>query len=146
MALLFSRSPRYRLADELRWLEGIDPGRHYWMRVNSDPAMTVALPGLCIDTLEEFKSCLWRFRDLQPGEQMPLTRIAPRADIHCISENCYAIASQVCQAPVWHLFDRATLESLLMTAHPDWQCSAKDLELGRRALTRCWKLTVSCQG
>lgn len=132
-------SPRYRLDDDQVWLEGIDPSRHYWIQVNSDSDCLTAIPGLCVDSIEEFKSTIRQFRALQCGDRMTLIRSAEIVEIHCISENCFAIEGAVAGALVWHLFDRETLESLLMTAHPDWQCSPKDLDLGRRMLMRCWK-------
>lgn len=132
-------SPRYRLDDDLVWLEGIDPSRHYWIQVNSDSKVIVSIPGLCVDSIEEFKTTIRAFRALQPGDQMRLMRAAETSEICCISENCYAIAGQIDGAQVWHLFDRETLESLLMTAHPDWQCSPKDLDLGRRMLMKSWQ-------
>jgi len=36
---------------------------------------------------------------------------------------------------VWHLFDYESLESLLMTAHPDWRCAPEHLALGRSLLS-----------
>ena len=132
----FILSPRYRLDDESPWLEGIDPSRHYWISVNSDAGFEVAIPGLCVSSRQEWKQSIRQFRSLQPGEQMDLVRIANRCTIHCISDNCYAIAADVAGAPVWHLFDKETLDSLLMTSHPDWQCAPKDMDLGRQLLAR----------
>ena len=45
--------------------------------------------------------------------------------IYCVSTNCYAVADEVAGAEVWPLFDRETLENLLMTmtAHEDWIAS-----------------------
>ncbi len=143
MMLLFPVSPRYRLDDELPWLEGIDPSRHYWINVNSNPALTIAIPGLAVDSFEQFREAILRFRALQSGEQMVITRAAAACTIHCISQNCYAIAGEMNGAEVWHLFDQETLESLLMTSHPDWQCAAKDLDLGRRMLTRSWQQSIA---
>jgi hypothetical protein len=136
MKTLFCLSPRYRLDDESRWLEGIDPSRHYWMAVNGEQNLTVALPGLIVGSLAEFKQFIRQFRSLQPGETMTLERIASSCTIYCVSNNCYAIESEVNNAPVWHLFDQESLDSLLMTAHPDWQCAASDIELGRKLLMR----------
>ncbi|MEB3180750.1 MAG: hypothetical protein VKL59_17240 [Nostocaceae cyanobacterium] len=136
MAIAFCLSPRYRLDDELPWLEGIDPSRHYWIAVNGDSNLVVVIPGLTVSSLSDLKQVISQFRDLQPGEQMALTRIASSMTIHCISPNCYAIEAEINNAPVWHLFDNETLDSLLMTAHPDWQCSPKDVELGRKLLLR----------
>ncbi len=133
---LFALSPRYRLDDELPWLEGIDPSRHYWISVNGDSKTQVAIPGLTVDGLSEFKQAICQFRSLKPTEQMKLMRIASDCTIHCVTSNCYAIEAEVNQATVWHLFDRETLESLLMSAHPDWRCANKDIELGRNLLTR----------
>ncbi len=136
MEAFFCLSPRYRLDDELSWLEGIDPSRHYWIRVNGDKNLTVALPGLLVSSKNELKPIMERFRSLQPQEQMKVNRIADFCTIYCISPNCYAVEAKINDAPVWHLFDRETLDSLLMTAHPDWQCAPKDIDLGRRLLLR----------
>ncbi len=132
-------SPRYRLDDELPWLEGIDPSRHYWIRVNGDKNLTVALPGLIVSSKSELKQSIQQFRSLQPGEQMTLARIASACTIHCIGSNCYAIETDLNGAPVWHLFDQETLDSLLMTAHPDWQCAPSDVDLGRKLLLRSFE-------
>ncbi len=132
----FCLSPRYRLDDELPWLEGIDPSRHYWIKVNGESSLTVAIPGLLVSSMDEIKQAMKQFRSLQPGEQMTLERVASSCVIHCISSNCYAIEIKVDNAPVWHLFDQETLDSLLMTAHPDWQCAPSGMELGRRLLVR----------
>lgn len=136
MKTLFCLSPRYRLDDELPWLEGIDPSRHYWVAVNGDKNLTVALGGLIVSSKSELRHAMGQFRSLQPGEQMTLTRIASACTIHCVSSNCYAIESQINGAIVWHLFDQETLDSLLMTAHPDWQCAPSDIELARKLLLR----------
>jgi hypothetical protein len=136
MKPLFCLSPRYRLDDESPWLEGIDPSRRYWIAVNGDKKVTLALPGLIVSSVEEFKQVISQFRSLQPGERLNLTRISSRCMIRCISENCYAVEARINDAPVWHLFDQETLESLLMTAHPDWKCSPSDIELGRKMLLR----------
>ncbi len=134
----FPLAPRYRLDDELSWLEGIDPARNYWIWTNGEREATVAIPGIVAPSLTEFKSLIRQFRALQPGDRMTLTRTADALVIHCISPNCYAIETQISKAPVWHLFDQETLDSLLMTGHPDWQCAPKDIELGRRLLLRAW--------
>lgn len=132
----FCLSPRYRLDDESRWLEGIDPSRHYWIAINGEEKTTLAVPGLVVDSVEEFKQAIRKFRSLQPRETLCFRRISSSCLIRCISENCYAIEAEVNHAPVYHLFDRETLESLLMTAHPDWQCAPSDVELGRKMLFR----------
>jgi hypothetical protein len=136
MKALFCLSPRYRLDDESPWLEGIDPSRHYWLAVNGDRNLTVAIPGLMVSSKNQLRQTIGKFRSLQPGEQMTLTRIASACTIHCVSPNCYAIEADINGATVWHLFDQETLDSLLMTAHPDWQCAPSDLELGRKLLLR----------
>jgi hypothetical protein len=136
MKPVFCLSPRYHLDDESSWLEGIDPSRHYWIAVNGEKKVTLALPGLIVSSIDELKQVVRKFRSLQPGEIMSLTRISSRCMIRCITENCYAVEARIHDAPVCHLFDKETLESLLMTAHPDWQCSPSDIELGRRLLLR----------
>lgn len=143
MTQLFALSPRYHLDDDLPWLEGIDPSRHYWINVNGDSKLTIAIPGLTVSSLSEFKQAIRQFRSLQPGEQMRLERAVNAGQIHCISSNCYAIETQGEQATVWHLFDRETLESLLMTAHPDWICAERDIELGRKLLARSFQQLVA---
>lgn len=136
MENIFCLSPRYRLDDESPWLEGIDPSRHYWINVNGNHNLTIALPGLMVDSIDELKKFMRQFRSLQPGEQMTVERIASTFTIHCVSTNCYGVETEINNAPVWHLFDQETLDSLLMTAHPDWQCAPSDIELGRRLLFR----------
>lgn len=135
----FIFSPRYRLDDESPWLKGIDPSRHYWIAVNGDLEITIPIPGLIVSSLRQWQHTILQFRSLQPGETMKLVRIASRCSIHCIGANCYAIATEVSGAPVWHLFDEETLDSLLMTAHPDWQCAPQDIDLGRQLLMRSWE-------
>lgn len=136
MKASFCLSPRYRLDDELPWLEGVDPSRHYWIKVNSENTLMAAIPGLIVSSMDEMKLAMKKFRSLQPGEQMALERIASSCTIYCISSNCYAIEMETDNAPVWHLFDRETLDSLLMSAHPDWQCAPSGIELGRKLLLR----------
>ncbi|MDX2099260.1 MAG: hypothetical protein SFW36_15890 [Leptolyngbyaceae cyanobacterium bins.59] len=139
MIQLFPLTPRYRLDDEQPWLRGIDPSRHYWIWVNGEQKRLVALPGLAVSSLEEFKVLIVQFQSLQPGDTMTLSRAASRCTLRCISLNCYAIESHLEGAEVWHLFDQETLQSLLMTAHPDWQCAPSDVELGRELLIRSWQ-------
>lgn len=136
MTPIFVLAPRYRLDDESPWLEGIDPARYYWIAVNGDAGIRVAIPGLSVSSLEEWKQNIRQFRSLQSGDQMKLVRIATSCTLHCISDNCYAIEGEVTGAKVWHLFDQETLYSLLMTSHPDWQCAPKDIDLGRQILAR----------
>lgn len=143
MMQLFPLAPRYRLDDELPWLEGIDPSRRYWLRVNGETTITVMIPGLAVTSAAEFKTAVLQFRALQPGEEMAIQRAASHCTIICVSQNCYAIATEIAGAPVWHLFDQESLESLLRTSHPDWQCAPQDLELGRRLLMRSWATSVA---
>jgi hypothetical protein len=142
MEIPFCLSPRYRLDDESPWLEGIDPSRHYWIAVNGDRNLILALPGLTVLSLGELKQAMGEFRSLQPGENMTLARAASSCTIHCVSLNCYGVEAEINNAPVWHLFDQETLDSLLMTAHPDWQCAPKDIELGRKLLLRSLELAA----
>ncbi|AUT04182.1 hypothetical protein CLI64_02430 [Nostoc sp. CENA543] len=143
MAALFCLSPRYRLDDESPWLEGIDPSRHYWLAVNGNQNLTVALPGLVAASVGDLKQIMSQFRTLQPGEQMTFTRAAASCTIHCVGMNCYALSAEINGSPVWHLFDQETLDSLLMTAHPDWQCAPSDVELGRKLLMRSLAATLA---
>lgn len=130
----FILSPRYRLDDQMPWLEGIDPCRRYWFHVNGNKALLVSVPGLCVSSTQELKEVILRFRSLQPQETMVIKRMVDGFTIQCISRNCYAIQGRVNGALVWHLFDKETIESLLLTGHPDWIPSQKDLELGRNLL------------
>ncbi len=146
MEALFCLSPRYRLDDQSPWLQGIDPSRHYWIAVNGDRDATIAVPGLVVYSISDLKQAITKFRSLQPGEQMSINRIASSYTIYCVEPNCYAVEDIIDDAPVWHLFDQETLDSLLMTAHPEWQCAASDIDLGRRLLMRSLqKTTVSKQ-
>lgn len=139
----FVLSPRYRLDDEWTWFVGVDPSRHYWMMVNGEEDQRVMIPGLFVTDGAEWKQTIQRFRALQPTESMEIERLTQSVVLYCVSSNCYAIASEMAGAPVWHLFDRETLESLLMTSHPDWQCSPQDLELGRELLQRAFAQPAS---
>ncbi|MEM8780599.1 MAG: hypothetical protein AAGF26_17385 [Cyanobacteria bacterium P01_G01_bin.49] len=130
----FILSPRYRLDDQLPWLEGIDPCRRYWLAVNGNQKLRVAIPGLWVSSLEELKEVILRCRSLKPQEKMVIKRTVGRATIQCISSNCYAIQGRVNGALAWHLFDKETIESLLFTSHPNWVPSPKDIELGRNLL------------
>lgn len=134
MTQQFILAPRYRLDDEFSWLEGVDPSRHYWMFVNGDRNLSVTIPGLIASSIEELRETILRFRSLKSGEKMAIARIAESFSLHCISNNCYAIEGKVKGALTWHLFDKESLESLLMTSHPDWMPSAKDIELGRKRI------------
>lgn len=138
MTPLFPLAPRYRLDDDSIWLEGIDPSRQYWIAVNGCTDLMDIIPGPIAASHEQFKSIVRSFRAMTPGDRLMLERATVGASVHCISSNCFAIESSVNGAPVWHLFDAETVESFLMTASPDWQCSQKGMELGRRQLMLSW--------
>lgn len=138
----FTVIPRYQLDDAIPWLEGIDPLRNYWIAVNGDRAQIITLSGLSASSFEAFKQFIRRFRALKVGESLPLGNSDETLEIICVSANCYAVADQIEGAAIWHLFDQESLESLLMTAHPDWQCSEKDLRLGRSQLEAAWGTTA----
>ncbi|TVP68377.1 MAG: hypothetical protein EA342_06100 [Leptolyngbya sp. LCM1.Bin17] len=135
----FSLTPRYRLDDESPWLKGIDPLRRYWIYVNGDQRRIGVLPGLHAKDLETFRQSIRSFRRLTIGEELVLpTELGEGMTIHCVAENCYAMADSSAVGPVWHLFDRESMESLLLTAHPDWQCAPQHLSLGRSLLSLAW--------
>jgi hypothetical protein len=127
MTQLFPLSPRYRLDDKSPWLMGVAPTRYYWIFVNGDLDCPVAIPGLTVSSLTDLKTTIRRFRGLQSGQQISLVRSANMSAIYCVGENCYAIEAEVEGAKVWHLFDYETLDCLLMTSHPYWQCAPKDV-------------------
>jgi len=131
-----SLAPRYRLDDQSPWLKGIDPMRRYWIYVNGEQGFARALPGLKTDDFEAFRQAIFGFRNLTIGAVLTLpTELGDGITIHCVAENCYAIADETTLNPVWHLFDYESLESLLMTAHPDWRCAPEHLALGRSLLS-----------
>lgn len=131
-----SLAPRYRLDDESPWLKGIDPMRRYWIHVNGEPGFLRALPGLKTDDFEAFRQAVRSFRSLTIGAVLTLpTEMGRSMTIHCVAENCYGIADSTTPNPVWHLFDYESIESLLMTAHPDWRCAPQHLDLGRSLLS-----------
>jgi len=138
----FTIIPRYQLDDTIPWLEGVDPLGNYWIAVNGDRARQVSLAGIKADSFEAFKQIMHEFRSLQSGESMFLGNGENAGEIICINDNCYAYVSEMNNVPVWHLFDQESLDSLLMTAHPDWQCSHKDLQLGRSQLEAAWEQTA----
>ncbi len=135
-----SLAPRYRLDDESPWLKGIDPMRRYWITVNGEQGFVRVLPGLKAPDFETFCQSIRSFRKLTIGAVLTLpTEMGRGMTIHCVAENCYAIAEATGPNPVWHLFDYESLESLLMTAHPDWRCAPEHLELGRSLLSGAFK-------
>jgi hypothetical protein len=131
-----SLAPRYRLDDESPWLKGIDPLRRYWIFVNGEQDSIRALPGLKTPNFEAFCQAIRSFRNLTIGAVLTLpTELGRGVTIHCVAENCYAIADTSTPHQVWHLFDYEALDSLLMAAHPDWRCAPEHLELGRSLIS-----------
>ncbi len=139
----FSLAPRYRLDDENPWLMGIDPMRRYWIALNGDPDRILPIPGLMMGSFEEFRDTILAFRRLNPGEMLQVESLSGSLSIICITDNCFAITAEIEGADVWHLFDQETLDSLLMTAHPDWHCSPRDLELARKLLAQTYGQPVA---
>lgn len=137
-AVPFTLAPRYRLDDDSVWLIGIDPLRRYWIAVNGDTQTQITLQGLSVSCFEEFQEAIWAFRSLGPGEVLEIPGPTGALMIQCVNENCLAVHDHLEGAEVWHLFDQETLESLLMTAHPDWRCAPRDLELGRQLIGGLW--------
>ena len=135
-----SLAPRYNLDDETVWLIGIDPVRRYWIQVNGDSTMRIAIPGLMLSEQQDFKSAILDFRSLQQGQTLTLSTFTSRSlVIHCVAENLYAIPHPVDDSSVWHLFDRETVESFLLTAHGDWKCAPQDVALGRELVFKAWQ-------
>lgn len=141
MKQIFTMAPRYRQDDKASWLEGIDPCHYYWIAVNGDNNLKVAIPGLIVSSIAEWKENLRRWRSLQGGDRMTIERMASICTIHCINENCYAIDAEVAGAKVWHLFDREALESLLMTSHPDWASTPKNV-VASQILAGSWEFSA----
>ncbi|MEY3297736.1 MAG: hypothetical protein RLZZ597_996 [Cyanobacteriota bacterium] len=140
-----SLAPRYRLDDESAWLQGIDPLRRYWVMVNGEETLVRRLPGLSTQDFDSFKQAIRGFRALDIGQELTLpAELGEQLTIFCVAENTYAIADHSL-APVWHLFDRESLESLLMTAHPDWQCAPQHLRLGQAVLTAAWGQPIAAK-
>ena len=140
MQSTLSLTPRYTLDDESVWLIGIDPVRRYWIRVDGEEKLKVAIPGLLVSSFETLKEVIQSFRTLQIGSTLTLpTFTSERLTIHHLASNLYAIPQPVNGLLTWHLFDRETVESFLLTAHPDWQCSPQDIDLGRNLIGQLWK-------
>ena len=134
--------PRYRLDDDYSWLLAVDPLRRYWVAVNGDHCLSTEIAGLLTSDLQEFREIILQFRALDPGETLKLPTYREETQIYCVAANCYAVASEVAQAEVWHIFDRETLESLLMTAHSDWIPNPKDVERSRQFLSQSWNKSL----
>ncbi len=137
-----SLAPRYRLDDDSSWLIAIDPVRRYWIAVNGDEQLSTEIAGLLTSDKQTFREVILQFRALIPGETLYLPTYKKSVQICCVATNCYAIADEVAGAEVWHLFDRETLESLLMTAHADWIASPKDIERSRQLLSKSWEKSL----
>lgn len=136
----FPLLPRYRLDDEKAWLVGIDPLRRYWLLVNGDEATPIVLPGLSTHNFDVFREAILGFRSMSAGDQLKLpTAVGTQLVVKCVSKNCFVIDGEVNGNPATHVFDQESLESLLMTAHPDWQCAPHHRELGRRMLSLSWE-------
>lgn len=146
MSECFPLTPRYRLDDEQVWLVGIDPLRRYWLLVNGDAATSVALSGLNTNNFEVFREAIVAFRNMSAGDYLQLpTAGETLLTVRRVSENCFVIQGDVNGSPVSHVFDQETLESLLMTAHPDWRCAPQHEELGRRLLFLSWEKSEAVQ-
>ena len=137
-----SLAPRYRLDDDSFWLIAIDPVRRYWIAVNGDEQLSTEIAGLLTSDKQKLREVILQFRALTPGETLYLPTYKQSVQIYCVATNCYAIADKVSEAEVWHLFDRETLESLLMTAHADWIASPKDIERSRQLLSKSWEKSL----
>ena len=135
----FPLSPRYRLDDGDSWLVGIDPLRRYWLAANGNEATPVVIPGLSANSFEAFRDSVLAFRSLRSGDTVQLpTAIGVSLTIRCVSRNCFLVDGDVNGFAASHLFDQESLESLLMTAHPAWQCAPHHEELGRQMLSLSW--------
>ena len=134
--------PRYRLDDDCSWLMAVDPLRRYWIAVNGNEHLSTEIAGLLTSDPLQFREIILKFRALNPGEDLELPTYGEETQIYCVATNCYAIVGNVHQAEAWHLFDRETLESLLMSAHPDWMPSPKDVERSRQLLSQSWNKSL----
>lgn len=137
-----SLAPRYRLDDNSSWLLAVDPVRRYWICINGDENLSTNIAGLLTSDKQEFRAAVLNFRALVPGESLSLPTYNQETQIHCVATNCYAIADEFLGAEVWHLCDRETLESLLMTAHADWVANPQDIERSRQLLSKSWEKSL----
>ncbi len=140
--MTISLAPRYRLDDDSSWLLAIDPVRRYWIAINGNEKLSTDISGLLTSDKQKFRDIILQFRDLVPGETLNLPTYKEKAQIYCVTTNCYAVVDEVSEAKVWHLFDRETLESLLMTAHSDWIPNPKDIERSRQLLSQSWEKSL----
>ena len=134
--------PRYRLDDDSSWLLAIDPVRRYWIAANGDERLSTEIAGLLTSDKQTFREVILQFRALTSGETLNLPTYREETQIYCVATNCYAVVGEVAGAEVWHIFDRESLESLLMTAHSDWIPNPKDIERSRQLLSKSWKKSL----
>lgn len=137
-----SLAPRYRLDDDSSWLLAIDPVRRYWIAINGDENLSKDIAGLLTSDKQKFREVILQFRALTQGETLDFPNYREETQIYCVATNCYAIVDEVSGAEVWHLFDRETLESLLMSAHADWVPNPKDIERSRKLLSMSWEKSL----
>lgn len=139
MSNLFPLSPRYRLDDEDTWLIGIDPIRRYWLAVNGDETLQTVIPGLDSEDLAAFRNAVLSFRDMGAGDSIQFpTKVGLPLTVNCVAKNCFLLEGDVNGHPACHLLDCESLESLLMTAHPDWVCAPQHKALGSKLLSLSW--------
>lgn len=144
MSLALSLAPRYRLDDSQPWLIGIDPIHRYWIQVNGVKDLQTVISGLSIDDKAAFTDTILRFRRMKDGEIIALpTATSEALVIRRIGPNLFAVGTAIEGAAVEHLFDREALESLLMTAHPDWRCAPEHVQLAKKLLTGSWRQPIA---
>ncbi|MEM9008357.1 MAG: hypothetical protein AAGE59_33215 [Cyanobacteria bacterium P01_F01_bin.86] len=142
----FPLAPRYRLDDEDAWLVGIDPLRRYWFAANGDETIQVVVPGLSTHSFEGFREAILAFRAMRSGSSIELpTALGTTLEVKCVSRNCFLLEAEVNGFTASHLFDQEALESLLMTAHPDWCCAPHHEDLGRRMLSLSWNKSANAE-
>ncbi len=137
-----SLAPRYRLDDDSSWLLARDPVRRYWIAINGDKRLSTEIAGLLTSDQQKFREVILQFRALTPGLTLSLPTYREETAIYCVAANCYAIVGEASGAEVWHIFDRESLESLLMTADADWIPNTKDLERSRQLLSKSWEKSL----
>jgi hypothetical protein len=130
--------PRYCLKDA-QWLLGTDPLRRYWLCANEDPTQVAVIQGPAFEYFIHFRQMLVRLRGLVAGDFLELQTAGHPLQIDCLAPDCYAVSGTVRGAAATHLFDRKSLESLLLSAHPAWEGSPRDLLLGQTLLQNLWQ-------
>ncbi|MEO1093944.1 MAG: hypothetical protein AAFX01_03470 [Cyanobacteria bacterium J06638_28] len=135
----FPLAPRYRLDDEDTWLIGIDPIRRYWLAINGDETLQAVISGLDSEDFAAFREAVFSFREMHSGDSVQLpTRAGSPLIVKCVAKNCFLLEGEVNGYAACHLFDHESLESLLMTAHPDWVCAPQHKALGSKLLSLAW--------